>query len=346
MNDPSTRDPLDTIVGDALREHAANAPGLAPDWPGIDRMSTAPVEQHGQRRSMLIASAAAVALVIAGLTVVARTRDAETTPATAPTSWAPEGTEFPLTDLGPATTVQDGPVVEALTRQVGVPGHPPQVIATSLTYLGTNTATEQFCTWGGGGAACRPEWGSSWSTGQTSSIDNGVADYDLWTIEGLPVEAAFVSYDDGDQKLWQRPIASFAAFPSVEGNSEVVIAYNDSGDELARYGINEYEATVRDLAPPLQADVSKAEFSQLLDTTANAMSTCLTANGGAVSDGNVATFSGGTDQIAIWNDCVATVKEQVADAVNELDPRFYDPVTERPQNDDPARETVVVRGDS
>jgi hypothetical protein len=337
MTNMDTQDALDKIVGEALRAHAAQAPELAPDWPGIDRMSTAPMQVHRQRRFTLIASAAAVALVVGGLTAVALTRNAEITPATAPTTWVPDGTEFPLTDLGPATAVFDGPAAEALTRQIGVPGHPPQIITTSLTYDGTNTATEQFCTWEQGGGGCRMEWGNiSWSTSQTSSIDNKVADYDLWTVEGLPAEAAFVSYDDGDQHLWQRPIAGFAAFPNVEGNSEIVIAYNQLGDELGRYGIAENAATVRDVVPPRQADVSKAEYSQLLDTTANSMSTCLTANGGTINAGNVATFADDVDQIAVWNDCVATVKEQVTDAVNQIGPRYFDPATERPENPDPA----------
>lgn len=337
MNDLATHDPLDKIVGDALREHAANAPELAPDWPGIDRMSTAPVGQHRQPRFTLIATAAAVALVVGGLTAVALTRDAEITPATAPSSWLPQGTDFPLTDLGPATSVAIGPVVEALTRQVGVPGHPPQLVTTSLTYDGTNTATEQFCTWEVAGGGCRMDWGdSTWSTSQTSSIDNNVADYDLWTVEGLPANVAFVSYEDGDQHLWQRPVAGFAAFPNVAGNLEIVIAYDQFGDELGRYGATDYQATVRDVAPPLEADISKAEYSQLLDITANSMTTCLTVNGATINAGNVATFADDIDQSAVWNSCVATVKEQVTDAVNQLDPRYFNPATERPENPDPA----------
>lgn len=50
--------------------------------------------------------------------------------------WIPPGVEFPSTDLGPAASSLVGPVVVVLTRQVGVEGHPREVITTTLTYQG------------------------------------------------------------------------------------------------------------------------------------------------------------------------------------------------------------------
>jgi len=90
----------------------------------------------------------------------------------------------------------------------------------------------------------------------TSSVDNGFASFDLWTIEGLPANAAFVSYSDGDLQLWQRPIMGFAAFPNVEGRDEMVIAYDGDGIEVGRFGAAQQAAGFPDNESPLLADIS------------------------------------------------------------------------------------------
>jgi hypothetical protein len=170
----------------------------------------------------------------------------------------------------------------------------------------------------------------------TSSVDNNEASYDLWTIEGLPASAAFVTYTDGDRQLWQRPISGFAAFPNVDGPNEVVIAYDTSGNELGRFGAKqEAAAAINGQAPPV-ADLSKTDFAQLVDLTNDKMRTCLNSNGGVFDDGDVATFANDIDQVTIWNQCVTTVKDIVRNAVTEIGPRFYDPATERSLNTDPA----------
>jgi hypothetical protein len=60
------------------------------------------------------------------------------------------------------------------------------------------------------------------------------------------------------------------------------------------------------------------------------MRDCLTARGGTLA-GNVATFPPDVDQVVVWEQCVTETKQIVGDAVTELDPRFFDPITERPQ---------------
>lgn len=160
--------------------------------------------------------------------------------------------------------------------------------------------------------------------------DSGVAEDVAWTVEGLPGDVAFVSYTDGDKHLWQRPIASFAAFPDVEGMNEVVIAYDSSGGELGRYGAAEVQASAFVGDMPQQADISQVQFEELAGLTRDELSACLARNGGTVGVGDVATFAIDVDQVAVWNDCVTSVEQVVADRVTEIHPRFFDPATERP----------------
>jgi hypothetical protein len=253
-------------------------------------------------------------------------------PAAAP-YWVPPGTEFASTDLGPLASAYAGPVVAGLSRQISIEGHRPlQVVTASLSYVGYATATELVCASENGGSACRDASSPvPWSISITSSVDNGHSTFDLWRVEGLPENTTFVSYSDGDLQLWQRPILGFAAFPNVAGNDEIVIAYDDDGTELGQFGVAYLTATAVDEPAPLLADISQAEFQGLSDLTANTVRECLTSRGGAFT-GDVATFPSDVDQAAVWEQCVVETKQIVGDAVQALNPRFYDPTTERPQN--------------
>ncbi len=345
MSDLRTNDPLETIVGDALRADATAAPELAAEWNDGPGMLPARGTQARTRWVPAMFGAAAATLLVVALVVVAGRRNDNAPVATPPPSppvtefpeatgpWSPPGTEFASSDLGPATMVYVGPAVAALTRQIGIEGHPPQVISTTITYDGNATAAEQVCTSENAGSACRPEWSPmSWSPGMTSSVDNGDATFDLWTIEGLPADTAFVSYNDGDLELWQRPIMGFAAFPNVPGEEQVVIAYTVDGTEIGRFGAEQQAATQFAGPVPPQADLSASEFADLSELTFSTMRDCLTTRGGTLA-GDVATFPPDIDQVVVWEQCVTETKQIVGDAVTELDPRFYDPVTERPQND-------------
>jgi hypothetical protein len=247
--------------------------------------------------------------------------------------WVPPGTEFTSTDFGPVAAFYGGPVVAGLSRQISVEGHRPlQVITASVSYQGFATATEQVCVYENGGGGCRDAAsGVPWSVFMTSSVDNGDAEFDLWGVEGVPEKTAFVSYSDGDLQLWQRPIMGFAAFPNVAGDDEIVIAYDVDGTELGQFGVAYLTATAADLPAPLRADISEAEFQALSDLTANTVRDCLTSRGGTFT-GDLAAFPSDVDQAAVWGRCVAETKQIVGDAVKELNPRFYDPRTERPQN--------------
>jgi len=119
-------------------------------------------------------------------------------------------------------------------------------------------------------------------------------------------------------------------------SSRAIIAYDTSGNELGRFGAEQEAAgAINGQAPPV-ADLSKADFAQLVELTNNEMRTCLSSHGGVFNDGDVATFGSDIDQVAVWNQCVTTVTDIVRNAVAEIVPRFCDPATERPLNTDPA----------
>ena len=290
---------------------------------------------------MTAAGIAAAAAAVTVLALVTRPDDpAVRVPATEPipTPWQPAGTEFPIADLGPATDLPDLSVA-ALSRRIGVADHPDLLVYASLTYQAGSTATLFQClAVDDGGSGCTPEWNPvDWSVSITSSIDNRQADFDLWTLDGLADEVAYVSYVDGARVLWARPVAGVVAFPDVAGIDEVVVGYGAAGVEIARYGRAEQaaqQALAGSVHAPLRADISQSEFEELGRLTRASLEACLTVSGGEVGSGGVTTFPEGVDQPAVWNRCVVEVKDVVGQAVSELVPRFYDPASERPENPD------------
>jgi hypothetical protein len=317
VNHLDAQDPLHTIVRDALCQDADLAPELPEDWYGVSVAWPQAVSSNWSSRRRIVVAVAAAAAFVAGLVIVTHIRGNDPRPASPP-AWRPAGIEFPTIDLGPASTVWDGPVVEALTRRVGVEGHPPQVVTRSMSYSGHDTAVEQACTWEGGSGGCRLVGGPfTWSNSITSSVDNGVADFDLWTVEGLPTEVAFVSYVDGDQVLWQRPIAGFAAFPNVPGNDEVTTAYDADGVALGRFDSSTYNSIYLNssfdsgLTP--RDDIPPAAYGQFDTVTRKELAECLTASGGTIGTGNVTTFATDADQLAVWSRCVQNVQAIVAE---------------------------------
>jgi hypothetical protein len=321
MTELGTRDPFEVRLRDALRVEADRSPTLPDDWTGltgavvfVNRSARWPT------RRLVVAAVgfAATVLLIVALAIVRHDRD-QSAPSSAPPAWRPDGIESPIVDLGPATEVWDGPVVAALTRKIGVDGHPPQILTTSLTYSGGTTAFVQSCTWENGSGGCRPDWNpATWSISQTSSVDNGVAAFDLWTLEGLPADAAYVTYAQGASVLWQRPIAGYVAFPyEFDSSTPVVTAYNEFGTEVGRYDETQRERTQPPLEIPTQVDLPQDQFEAMYDLTRESLRTCLTEHGGTIGSGDVATFPDGGD-ITAWNDCVSIVKQTVAARVTEL----------------------------
>lgn len=327
MNQTDANDSLATIVGDALRIDAARGPELPDTWSDADAdlVPAIPLDARRPRRLVLAAGLTAAAASLAAIAMVAPSPFSINESATEVGEWLPAGTEFPSTDLGPATSVPDGPAVEDLTRRIGIDGHPDQIVARSMTYHLGETAVEFFCTWENGGGGCRPaSLPVSWSIGISSSIDSWNAETDLWLLEGLPETVAFVSYSTAEQQLWQRPVFGFVAFPYTSSDP-VVIGYDLTGAEVGRYSDENHFELVQTYVFPLQADLTEAEQIELSDLTRHTMTSCLAEAGGQVGPGGVATFADDVDQGAVWDSCVAAVEAAVAARVAEIGPDMHPP---------------------
>jgi hypothetical protein len=275
----------------------------------------------------------AVAVVV--LAVVATgyivTRPDDDSPAVA---WQPTGVEYRLGDLGPATSshyITTG----GLSRMIQVPGQPVLTIARTIQYFFGATAEEQLCEDFAGGAGCAPDytWGKQPDISVSSSVDNRVADEDIWMWNALPQGTAYVEYVDGDSHLWQRPIAGFSAFPDVKGRSEVATAFAVDGTVLGRAGSGTQDAqSPASGITQVRADIDRSQSEELTQLTATTMRDCLTQSGATWDSIDVATFAAGVDQVGIWTECVAQTKQVVAARVSEMDVRMYDPAVDEPQN--------------
>ena len=345
MNQTDNNDTFATIVADALRRDAERAPEPTETWSEADLIPVVSMVDRRPRRLALAAGLTAAAAALLGIAIIAPSPFSSTDTANEAVEWIPAGTEFPTTDLGPATMTWGGPSVEALTRAIGVPGHPDHIVSRSMSYNNEATAEEFYCTWENGGGGCRPaSLAASWSISHSSSVDNGDADTDLWLIEGLPDEVAFVSYDTADQQLWQRPIFGFAAFPYLSSNP-VVIGYDRTGTEVARYSEAKHFELVQGYVAPLQAQLSDAEQLELWELTGSSMTECLAAAGGQVGAGGIATFADDVDQVAVWDACVPQVEATVAARVAEIGPEMREFTAAPADNQDGTLTTITVPQD-
>lgn len=327
---------LDVLLSDALAADAKGAPHLPDEWVGPTTATIVAIEPRRHARHVMvgIVSVAAAAAAIGGLALVARPDGSPAPAASTAPVWQPPGEEFPLTDLGAATQSTLGPTVAALSRSVAVEGHPPIQLTTSLTYQGGGTADMVVCAAEEGSSGCRDGSAGTavtWSIYVTSSVENKVAlTTDLWLLEGVTTDAAYVTYADADVQLWQRPIGGLVAFPDAAGSDEVAVAYDAAGTELARYSVADLGSIAEAVEVPLQADLTVAQFAALTDLTSGTMADCLAMAGGTSATGEVYQFAGEVDQLAVWADCVTATQSAVADRIAELGPRFFDPVTETP----------------
>jgi hypothetical protein len=332
---------LDTILGEALVEDAEWAPELPATWSGPTVTMRVSARSPALRRrrlggAILMSSAAAATIGLVWVADHGEDPPGEVEPADTG-GWTPPGVEFPLEDLGVPDSDVWSTTVAGLARALGVEGHPPLVIATTLQYSGGATAELQRCLSERGSAGCAPEWvRDHFDIGVTSSVDNGVADYDLWTWANVPPDAAYVTYVDDPQVRWQRPVAGVAAFPNVDWFDSVAIAYTSNGTELARVDRAALDAADQRLeGPPPMADITRAQYQELTALTDTTLRDCLTDNGARL-DANVAVLPAGVDDVEVWDQCVATVKQIVAERIDAMNVAFYDPITERPTVSNPA----------
>jgi hypothetical protein len=207
---------------------------------------------------------------------------------------------------------------------------------------------------GGGGSA--PDWMIGVPiTSISSSIDNRVADFDVWSWTNVPASAAYVVFTQGDVQLWQRPIRGVVQFPYAwlthnnVGNAEPAqpgaaepyeaMAFDAAGTRVGDASQAAIDTASAGVSEPDQrwADITTAQMETLTtlnDTTAR---DCLTRSGATFSpDHMVATLPEGVDNAAVWSACVEETKSAVAAAVAEINPRYYDgSIGERPLVADP-----------
>lgn len=303
---------------DLFGEVAATASGIAH---GVT-VQLGPRSPGRRRRTFVVAAAASIAgLGIAGLVAVERSGPSAppagsgAAPSSPSSAWLPPGEEFPIIDRGPASETQGGPVVEALSRRIDVPGYAERIVAPSLTYTGGPTAELQACVWSDRGGSCRPEWNPvTWGF-----EDDADADGALFTFDGLPAGTAFATYTNGEAVYWQRPVHGFAAFPNLPGTDEVVTAWDADGNAVAAFEIASYNAAQTDAVLPPDVGLTDEVRNDVFQLTWSSMRTCLQSAGGEVNGTfSVAKFPDDVDQIVIWDRCVTEVKALIANRVAEL----------------------------
>jgi hypothetical protein len=333
---------LETLIRSTLIEDADLAPRAAADWSGLDRYEATPSSRNPW---LTVGAVGLAAAAMAG--AVALRAQTTNTPA-ASTKWTPPGIEFPLKDLGPADS-SDFITTNGLSRRMSVEGQPVFTVYATVVYQFGLTAEQQRClSQARGGAGCSPEWNVvSEDIGGSSTVDNGLGTYDVWTWASVPIDAAYVTYADGPETRWQRPVAGVAIFPQVTGNDEIAVAYGADGRELRRTDAASRQREGEQsntFVQPRQSDVGGGQFEELRTLTAASMTDCLQRHGGAFTSGSlVATFPADIDQPAVWSDCVSATKASVTARLGEMNVRTFDPTKERAQAaDSPIRYECVA----
>ncbi len=338
---------LDIRLKAALDAEAERAP-IAPPWsaPRRTRPASAPRRSHP---GWIYAGGlvATVASVIGVLVVATRDTEPANAPADAsslPTSpmpvWTPPGEHFPLEDLGPAERISTGTVALAeLTRRIGVENHPALTAYSTIEYVGGASIEAWRCLASdGGGAGCAPVDLARPEIGVTSSVDNRIAEFDLWTWSNVPADAAYVVYGEGadDGKSWQVPVFGVAAFPNEDWFDSVAVAYSADGVEVGRV-----DPTVLELAQqsspnsrPPAADLESLQLQEVAAVMNESARSCLIAAGADFGSGQIGRLGNG-DADSIWAGCVGVAGTDVEAWLAANDIRFFDPATERPIADEP-----------
>lgn len=355
---------LEEVLRDALRVDADRAPMGPIAWDPIRPLAR---PQAGTTRRVwaglgLVATVAVAVIAVAvsresdsdPQNEAVATADDDSTPTTSPTSppttspppqrFVPAGVEFRIDDLGespdPASLPLAPQTLASLTRVIGIPDSAPLTTYRTLKYMGEQTASEFVCvSEQNSGAACgydTPD-GPPIVSG-TATVANHVGPTDMFVWQNVPASAVYVAaiYNDGPPS-WQQPVARVAAFPTKglptnlhpAGSVDYAIAYDANGNELGRAAFGDSSAvtpTSTAGAVPKKADISRSDFDLLVLYTDTTMQSCLDeARQNAAAQ----------DDTLTWSICVVQVQALVQQAVDGLNPRFYDPATDTPQNPNP-----------
>lgn len=347
---------LDDLITTALRHDAQHAPtpppgGFAPSQPSRNENVARP------RLARLLGAAAAVVAAVGVAAVTWGTGRSNL--AVVQEAWTPVGVEYPLRDLGPATTSSVRVTLAEVGHTIGVEGHPNLVVTEELwpitlpvdpdrqvsgpwELIGT-TSTRHRCV----GGFCHPRPSSDDTADDTpdlawtSSVDNGAADFNLWIWANVPDTVAFVSFTDHhDNVLWQRPIEHVAAFP-VDGHPRagaIVTTYDNDGRTLSTMDAWPYnepdgepsepsELPPSELPPSVRLDVDQAR--SLNELNDRVLTECLTAAGAEFDEtGGLGVLNGAGDADIIWETCVHTTQlsvEAVAEYLASSPTAYPDP---------------------
>ena len=216
---------LDTMLRDALTTDAERAPSIPPEWAGPATATIVPIATHrpGRRIAVAAAGIAAAAAAVVVLALVTRPDDPTVrVPATEPipTPWQPPGTEFPLTDLGPATESQGwAGRGSAHPAGRGRRDHPDRIVAPSLTYHARPDRRVGVLRWSAPAAVAADRSGTrDCRSASLRRIDNRRRRSTCSRSKDVPAGAAFVGYSDGETEYWQRPVVRVRRVPERAGN--------------------------------------------------------------------------------------------------------------------------------
>lgn len=234
------------------------------------------IARRGGAGRVLIAASAAAAL-IGGLVAITMKRDNNTPPSAAkagtPSStFSPPGTEVQLA-VTVATTPTDanGIVKPDSSVHVTVAGQfDVSWYTTVAMYEGH--AIQMDCDING---SCSPYVNTP---GPHTGLVTDASGKDFWSWVGVPSDATYVVYTDGDTVQWQRPASGIAAFPATAGHKASVIAIDETGRTVA----------TADLQTGNSLDLPPFDWSRYRDLTAeqqdqmhlvinDAMTSCLQA---------------------------------------------------------------------
>ncbi|MCU1387171.1 MAG: hypothetical protein JWL72_509 [Ilumatobacteraceae bacterium] len=283
----------------AFARSADLAPATDPAWSSplavTVRAGESPASRRPPGRRVLVGALCAAAL-IGAIAVVTLTRapDPVTSTPLAPV-FQPPGTEFPISSTS-ALPPTGGAFDPASVRSIAVPNHPSLTVYTEAMAMNGHVRRYFCLEERAGGSGCAPEWNdANPDIGETSTVDNRIGTFNLWTWQNVPAAAAFVVWTDGATTLWQRPVAGVGAFPIADGqlNFAGAVAYDASGHELVRAGFGIQPPPAEDPDGGLVSNLSDLQNGSLQDLARSTIETCL-----------------GDVHANTWDDCVG-----VADTV-------------------------------
>ena len=235
--------------------------------------------RRGRAARVLITASAAAGL-IGGLVAITVNRGNNTTPPAAKTlapssTFSPLGTEVQLAvtaDTAPTDTngivKSDSSVHVTIAGQFNVSWY-----TTVAMYEGH--AVQMDCDFNGG---CSPYLNTP---GPHTGLVSDSGGKDFWSWVGVPADATYVVYTDGDTVQWQRPASGIAAFPAASGHKASVIALDETGQTLATADLQ--TGTPLDLPPfdwSRYRDLTTDQQDQMHLVINDAMTSCLqTPNG-------------------------------------------------------------------